>query len=77
MPTNDDSELEGGFLSPTGCNGTNRAELFAFGNEEQILLVTRLDNLGKGASGVAVQNLNLMLGIEETTGLPPRLCQNK
>ena len=58
-----------GCLSPTGCNGTNRLELFVTGNTEQILLTARLDNLGKGASGAAVQNLNLMLGVEETTGL--------
>jgi N-acetyl-gamma-glutamyl-phosphate reductase len=59
----------GGLLSPTECNGTNRVELFVFGNEEQLLVVARLDNLGKGASGAAVQNLNLMLGADETAGL--------
>ena len=51
------------------CNDTNRLELFVFGHEEQILLVARLDNLGKGASGAAVQCLNLMLGVDEGTGL--------
>ena len=69
MPINGDQGLEGGFLSPTGCNHTNRAELFVFGNSEQIVLTTRLDNLGKGASGTAVQSLNIMLGLEETAGL--------
>lgn len=51
--------------------GTDRLELFAFGNEErrQARLVAALDNLGKGAAGAAVQNLNLMLGLGETTGL--------
>lgn len=60
----------GGFLRLDGCNFTNRAELFVFGNAEQgHLLVCRQDNLGKGASGNAVQCLNLMLGFDETTGL--------
>ena len=65
----DDSMLEEGFLNPTACNGTNNMQLMLFGNAEQLLLVARYDNLGKGASGAAVQNLNLMLGFEETNGL--------
>jgi N-acetyl-gamma-glutamyl-phosphate reductase len=65
----DDSMLEEGFLTPTACNGTNNMQLMLFGNEQQYLLVARYDNLGKGASGAAVQNLNLMLGFEETKGL--------
>ncbi len=66
----DESELlDGGFLDPTACNDTNRLELMVFGNDQQMLLTARYDNLGKGASGAAVQNLNLMLGLEETTGL--------
>ena len=52
-----------------GCNGTNLAELSVHGNDEQILLVARLDNLGKGASGAAVQCMNLMLGLDEGLGL--------
>jgi N-acetyl-gamma-glutamyl-phosphate reductase len=56
-------------LDPEGLNGTNRMTLFVFGNDEQVRLVALLDNLGKGASGAAVQNLNLMLGLEETSGL--------
>jgi len=63
---------EGGYLSPTACNGTNRVELFVFGNETQLLIVARLDNLGKGASGAAVQNLNLMLAFDEATGVELR-----
>jgi N-acetyl-gamma-glutamyl-phosphate reductase len=69
-----ESEAVGdGFLSPTACNDTNNLEIFVFEKEERILLVARLDNLGKGASGAAVQNLNLMLGADEGTGLdqPP------
>ena len=69
MPLGGEGSLENGYLSPTGCNGTNRLELFVSGHESQILLTARLDNLGKGASGAAVQNLNLMLGLEETAGL--------
>ena len=61
--------LENGFLDPQGNNHTNRLDIFVFGNSEQILLISRLDNLGKGASGAAVQNLNLMLGVDELTGL--------
>ncbi len=61
--------LDNGFLSPLDCNQTNRIDLFVFGNEHQILLAARLDNLGKGASGAAVQNMNIMLGVAEGTGL--------
>jgi N-acetyl-gamma-glutamyl-phosphate reductase len=58
-------------LDPEGLNGTNRMRLYVFGNEgkRQARLVALLDNLGKGASGAAVQNLNLMCGLPETTGL--------
>jgi N-acetyl-gamma-glutamyl-phosphate reductase len=58
-------------LDPEALNGTNRMRLFVFGNESrsQVRLLAQLDNLGKGASGAAVQNLNLMLGLEETAGL--------
>jgi N-acetyl-gamma-glutamyl-phosphate reductase len=58
-------------LDPESLNGTNRMRLFVFGNAEgtQARLVALLDNLGKGASGAAVQNLNLMLGLEEGAGL--------
>jgi N-acetyl-gamma-glutamyl-phosphate reductase len=44
-------------------------KLFVFGNEKQARLVALLDNLGKGASGAAVQNLNLVLGLPEDAGL--------
>ncbi len=66
---NDMDQLENGFLSPVDCNGTNNLDLMVFAGEEQLLLVSRLDNLGKGASGAAVQNLNLMLSVDESTGL--------
>ncbi len=61
--------LDGGFLSPTACNDTNRLEIAVFGNERRLLLSCRYDNLGKGAAGAAVQNLNLMLGCDEAAGL--------
>jgi len=69
MPLFGAGALEDGFLNPLECNGTNRIEIFVFGNEEQILLISRFDNLGKGASGAAVQNMNLMLGLKEDEGL--------
>jgi N-acetyl-gamma-glutamyl-phosphate reductase len=58
-------------LDPEGLNGTNRMRLHVFGDRSgsQARLVALLDNLGKGASGAAVQNLNLMLGLDEATGL--------
>ncbi len=58
-------------LDPEALNGTNRMRLYVFGNDDQaqVRLVAQLDNLGKGASGAAVQNLNLMLGLPEGQGL--------
>ncbi len=56
-------------LAPEGLNGTNDLKLFVFGHDEEARLVALLDNLGKGASGAAVQNLNLMLGLDEAAGL--------
>ncbi len=71
-PLNDESALrEGSFLEPEALNHTNRLELFVYANdvEQQAMLIARLDNLGKGASGAALQNMNLMLGLPEGTGL--------
>ena len=58
-------------IDPQGLNGTNCMRLHVFGDRagEQVRLVALLDNLGKGASGAAVQNLNLMLELDEATGL--------
>lgn len=56
-------------LDAEGCNDTNRLEIYVFGTDEQARLVARLDNLGKGASGAAVQNLNIALGLNEGAGL--------
>jgi N-acetyl-gamma-glutamyl-phosphate reductase len=59
-------------LAPEDLNGSNRLELRVFGNEKhgQAVLVARLDNLGKGASGAAVQNIGLMLGVDVANALP-------
>ena len=60
-----------GALDPEALNNTNNMKLFVFGNEAaaQVRLVALLDNLGKGASGAAVQNLNIVLGLDEGAGL--------
>lgn len=71
-PLNDTAALRDGmFLEPEALNGTNRLEVFVFANDaqQQAVVIARLDNLGKGASGAAVQNLNLMLGLPERAGL--------
>jgi N-acetyl-gamma-glutamyl-phosphate reductase len=69
LPLGAADALEDGYLSPTAANDTNRVDLMVFGNDIHTLLIARLDNLGKGASGAAVQNLNLMLGFDELQGL--------
>ena len=69
LPFDSAVSLDEGFFDITACNGTNRADIGVFGNAEQIVVIARLDNLGKGASGAAMQNLNLMLGAEEGSGL--------
>lgn len=61
--------LENGFLPANTLAGTNLLEVFVCGNDEQILLAARLDNLGKGASGAALQCFNIMTGAPEETGL--------
>ena len=60
---------EAGFLSAGAFAGRDDLEVSVFGNEERILLVSRFDNLGKGASGAAIQNMNLVLGLDEQEGL--------
>lgn len=69
FPYGTEGNLVSGFLSATGCNGTNMLEIYVAGGDEHILLTARLDNLGKGASGAAVQCMNIMLGLDEVTGL--------
>ena len=69
MPFPADDYLKNGFLTFTDCNGTNNLDIFVFGNEDRVLISARYDNLGKGASGAAVQDMNLVLGVAENTGL--------
>lgn len=69
MPLMSADEQKSFFLASNTLSGQNKMQVFVFGNDEQILLCSRLDNLGKGASGAAVQCLNIMMGIDETTGL--------
>ena len=69
MPLMSQDEQKSFFLASNTLSGQNKMQIFVFGNDEQILLCSRLDNLGKGASGAAVQCLNIMMGIDETTGL--------
>jgi N-acetyl-gamma-glutamyl-phosphate reductase len=69
MPLRDAATLEVGFFDVQACNDTNRVDVFVFANETQVMLMARLDNLGKGASGAAVQCMNLALGVEEGAGL--------
>lgn len=69
MPLMSADEQKSFFLASNTLSGINKLQVFVFGNDEQILLCARLDNLGKGASGAAVQCLNIMMGIDETVGL--------
>ena len=62
-------EEPSGYISANTLNGTNRMELLVNGNEDRILLTARFDNLGKGASGAAIQNMNLALGLDECLSL--------
>ena len=67
--TDSDSFSEGAFVSAGAFAGLDDLEITVYGNDERILLVSRFDNLGKGASGAAIQNMNLIMQIDETTGL--------
>ncbi len=60
---------EDGFLSAAAMSGRDDMQVSVYGNDERIILVSRFDNLGKGASGAAIQNMNIVLGIDESTGL--------
>ena len=61
--------FENGFISGAGLSGRDSMQISVFGNDDRILLVARYDNLGKGASGAAVENLNIVLGCDKTLGL--------
>ncbi len=69
MPLRDAQTLEAGFFDIQAANDTNRVDLFVFANDTQAILMSRLDNLGKGASGAAVQAMNLHIGVDEGLGL--------
>ena len=60
---------ESGFVSANGLSGKDSMEISVSGNEDRILLVSRYDNLGKGASGAAVECMNIVMGVDKTTGL--------
>jgi len=70
MPLSDPAVLEaGGYFDVMAANDSNRVDIFVFANDSQAMLIARLDNLGKGASGAAVQTMNLHLGVDEGLGL--------
>lgn len=70
MPLSDPAVLEaGGYFDVMAANGSNRVDIFVFANDSQAMLIARLDNLGKGASGAAVQTMNVHLGVDEGLGL--------
>ena len=64
-----DGADEGGFLSAAAFEGRDNMQISVHGNADRIILVARYDNLGKGASGSAIQNMNILLGANETEGL--------
>ena len=65
----DNDISENGFISANIYAGRDDMSITVYGNEDRILLVSRFDNLGKGASGAAIQNMNIVLGVEEEKGL--------
>jgi N-acetyl-gamma-glutamyl-phosphate reductase len=69
MPPGDPSLAEPNFFDVQGSNDSNRIDIFVFADAQQCILIAREDNLGKGASGAAVQCMNLHLGVDEGTGL--------
>ena len=64
-----DAVGENGFICSNKLSYNDGMEIFVEGNEDRILLMSRYDNLGKGASGAAIQNMNIIMGVDETTGL--------
>jgi N-acetyl-gamma-glutamyl-phosphate reductase len=69
LPLNDGATLDAGYFDVQRCNDTNRVDVFVFANQTQAVLMACLDNLGKGASGAAVQSMNVHLGLDESLGL--------
>ncbi|MEK8051817.1 N-acetyl-gamma-glutamyl-phosphate reductase [Ideonella sp. DXS22W] len=69
LPLGDAAALDGGFFDVQACNDSNRCEIAVFADAQQAIVIARLDNLGKGASGAAVQSMNVHLGLDEGLGL--------
>ncbi len=69
MPLGDPAVTEPNFFDVQGSNDTNRIDIFVFADDQQAIVIAREDNLGKGASGAAVQCMNLHLGCDEALGL--------
>lgn len=69
MPLDTEAGYVNSFLGATRLNDSNFLEIYVTGNDEQIMLISVLDNLGKGSSGAAIQNMNIMLGLDESLGL--------
>jgi len=69
LPLGDAAALDGGFFDVQACNDTNRCDIAVFADDQQAIVISRLDNLGKGASGAAVQSMNVHLGLDEGLGL--------
>ncbi len=69
-----DEAPENGFLSALSYSGYDDMGISVFGNEDRIILTASFDNLGKGASGSAIQNMNIKLGLDEATGLYIKMC---
>lgn len=63
------AEAENGLLSSAALSGRDDMEVSVYGNDDRVVLVSRFDNLGKGASGAAIQNMNIVLGCAEDRGL--------
>ena len=63
---------ENGFISASAFAGRDDMEVSVFGNPDRITLVSRFDNLGKGASGSAIENMNIVMGLAKDTGLKTR-----
>ena len=68
MPLTAQADI-GGFLASNGCAMWDGLEVYVTGNDERMMVCARFDNLGKGASGAAIQNMNILLGCDEATGL--------
>lgn len=69
VSTTDDEIAAGGFLAGNGLSGWDGLKIYATGNEERIVVSAQFDNLGKGASGAAIQCMNIILGCDEAKGL--------